>query len=125
MRWTKKEREAIEEQIKEYERKIEDRRYVKLCIFCRSFNLIGHHCEDCPNAKINHILNICQRYEGQGECFVNDGYFIERFNLSIFTDKYFGLFIKNIQQLKFRKKMWEDSLSLNKKEFIRKYKGNK
>jgi len=122
MRWTKKEREAIEAQILEYENKIENTRYIKRCIFCHQFNK-SDDCENCPNIKINKILDIEKRDSGQGECFANDNYFIAKFNLPTFSDIHcFGRFINNIQQLKFRRQMWQDSLDLTKREFLKKYK---
>ena len=119
MRWTKKEREAIEEQIKEYERKIGNTRCYRRCIFCRKYH--PYDCAGCPNGKINSILNISG--VSSFDCFNNAFYFQEKFSLD--RREQFQGFDINMQQLKFRKKMWEDSLSLNKKEFIRKYKGNK
>lgn len=114
MRWIKKEREAIESQIKEYEKKIGNTRYKRLCIFCLRFS---EDCDDCPNHKINVILNID---EDKGTCGSNRVYFIKKFHLP--KSKRLRDFNANMQQLKFRKKMWEDSLDLTKREFVKKYK---
>lgn len=46
--------------------------------------------------------------------------FVEDFHLS--KVKQFKGFCRNMQQLKFRRQMWEDSLQLTKREFIGKYK---
>jgi len=128
MRWTKKEREAIEKQIKEYERKIENTRCKRRCVFCLEFNLIGHlYCDSCPNIKINSILDVKKNKDINGEdfspyldCVNNASYFQERFNLD--TRRQFKGFDLNMERLRFRRRMWQDSLDLTKREFVKKYK---
>jgi len=114
MRWKRKERQAIEAQIKEYEKKIINPLFLHTCILCVKFD----SCYQCPNNIICELLNL--NWFLQLPCKRNKEYFIEKFRLSKVMD--WNKFVRNMQQLKFRRQMWGDALQLTKRDFVKKYK---
>lgn len=115
MKWTKKQTEAIQEQIREYYRKTTNPRYKVKCALCVAFP----SCKNCPNGRINKILNIMEE-EDKFSCASNMARFIIKFNLS--KRRQYKGFAMNKEQIKFRRRMWENALYLTEEHFIKKYK---
>jgi len=116
MKWTKKQREAIEEEIKLYDKGIKAG-FIDIylgpgfplemsnancyCAFCG----IGP-CNECPNAKITHMLGYPDEH-----CYLNLDYFLQHFHIKT-----------NEQHARFRRLMWKRALKLTQKEWLKIYK---
>ena len=115
MRWTKNEKKLIQRQIEEYDKKMNNTKHRRKCAFCRKGDPI---CSKCPNLKICKILKI--HHSRFISCYDNYYYLVDKFNLS--QKVQFKDFTENMEQVEFRRKMWQDALDMCKKDFVKKYK---
>jgi len=116
MKWTRKQREAIEEEIKIYNKGIKagfsdlyigcqfPLDYSNACCYCAFCDIST--CDVCPNAKISQMLG----YPGE-HCYFNLDYFRQHFDINT-TE----------QHARFRRLMWKRALKLTKKEWLKIYK---
>ena len=104
-------RRLIKRAIKKYEQLLktgnDDGSFMScsFCPFCAEYRILKRkisYCNSkCPNYKINNLLGIKSR--DSFACLQNSKYFA-------------------VDEVKFRKELWQDFLSLSEKEFIKKYK---
>lgn len=121
MRWSKKNKELINQVIDRYHWMLKKKSRMRTffgdfanCPFCGEYHSGGWSCLDfCPNLIINEMLGICHE-SCDFSCSANA--------------KYIGLRLidyiicRTSSNIKKRLRFWQDTLELTKKEFIRKYK---